>query len=266
MARKIGPEIYQIQSCSSRPSMTDAVSSADPDWFNGDTVNMANCAYLINGEQTLLFDTVGPDGRELLFNDLDQVLGDQSLDYVVPSHPEAPHAGNTNAILRRYPDAELYCSEYGRGEELYYLDSATQVGEGDMLDLGGMTVEFRNATFPDTAFHIWLFEHTTKTLFTADWMGAVFTESERNKFADEIRNGMTVDRFMRFQGRALRWLQYCDEEVVIDQISYLINTYEPEIIAPSHGLVIRENTIEHMESMKDVVHRLSGGEKMGELA
>lgn len=266
MARKIGPDIYQIQQCIDKPVMTDAMREDPPDWFDGDRlVHVCNNAYFINGEQTLLYDTVSPGAREQLMDALEELLDGDSLDYVVPSHPEAPHAGNANAILRRYPDATLLSSAYGRGEELYYLDQGRKVEAGETLDLGGYTVEFLEATFPDTAFHIWLKEHTSNALFTADWMGSPHLEGDCLRFADELDTPLSPEQILEFQARALRWFQYCDPEPVKAAIDDLIEVHEPEIICPGHGTVIREDAVTHLAEMKDVIDMILTGERLAEL-
>ncbi|UHQ98227.1 MBL fold metallo-hydrolase (plasmid) [Natrinema zhouii] len=246
--------------------MTDAMREDPPDWFDGDRlVHVCNNAYFIDGEQTLLYDTVSPGARNQLMDALEELLNGNSLDYVVPSHPEAPHAGNANALLQRYPDATLLSSAYGRGEELYYLDQGRQVEAGETLDLGGYTVEFLDATFPDTAFHIWLKEHTSNTLFTADWMGSPHLEGECLLFSDELDSPLSAKQIMEFQARALRWLQYCDPELVHRSIDDLIQTHNPDIVCPAHGTVIREDAVAYMEEMKRVVDMITTGERLAEL-
>ena len=266
MAREFGSNIYQIQQCIDKPVMSDALRENPPDWYDTDRlVHVCNNAYLIDGDRTLLYDTVSPGARQQLMDELDAVVGERGLDYVVPSHPEAPHAGNANALLERYPDATLLSSAYGRGEELYYLDRGRQVEAGETLDLGTHTVEFLEATFPDTAFHIWLKEHTTNTLFTADWMGAPHLDGECLRFADELDSPLSPGQIMEFQARALRWLQYCDAEMVHRAIDDLIETHHPDIVCPAHGTVVRADAITYMEEMKTVVDMIAAGERLAEL-
>jgi flavorubredoxin len=246
--------------------MSEALREDPPDWYDTDRlVHICNCAYIIDGDQTLLYDTVSPGAREQLLEGLDEVVGDRGLDYIVPSHPMAPHAGNTNAVLERYPDATLLSSAHGRGEELYYLDRGRQVEAGETLDLGSHTVEFLEAKFPDTAFHIWMKEHTTNTLFTADWMGAPHLEGECLRFSDELESSLSPGQITEFQARALRWLQYCDTEAVYAAIDDLIQTHRPDFVCPAHGTVVREDAVEYMEGMKSVVDMITTGGRLAEL-
>jgi flavorubredoxin len=266
MARPIGPEIYQIQQCIDKPVMSAALQEDPPEWYDpAKTVHVCNNAYLIDGDRTLLFDTLSPGARDQLLRELDEVLGDRELDYVVPSHPEAPHAGNTNAVLRRYEGAELFSSEYGRGEELYYLDRGRTVEAGETLDLGGYEVEFLEATFPDTAFHVWMKERTSNTMFTADWLGSPHIDGQCGLFADELDRPLSAEQIREFQARALRWLQYCDADLVTAAIDGLVATHHPEVVCPAHGTVIREDASAALERTKDVVDLIVSGEPLAEM-
>lgn len=60
-------------------------------------------AYLLADEEGLLFDTLSPASTETVLAELDRRLGDDGLDYLVPSHPDVPHAGNAVAILEDHP-------------------------------------------------------------------------------------------------------------------------------------------------------------------
>ena len=266
MPRQIGPKIYQIQQCIEKPLMAERLREDPPDWYDPERqVHVCNNAYLVDGDETLLYDTVSPGAREQLLDGLADLLGERGLDYVVPSHPEAPHAGNTNALLRQYPDATLLSSAYGRGEELYYLDRGRQVEAGETLDLGGYTVEFLEAAFPDTAFHIWLRERTSNALFTADWMGAPHLDGECLLFADELDTPLSPEQITEFQAGALRWLQYCDEAAVSRVIDRLVERHHPNVICPAHGTVIREDAVEYLERMKAVIELITTGDHRREL-
>jgi flavorubredoxin len=267
MARTIGPDLYQIQQCIPKPMMSNRLRDDPPDWYDpAKTIHVCNNAYLFDGDRTLLYDTLSPGARGQLLEELDHLLGDSGLDYVVPSHPEAPHAGNTNAVLRAYPDAELLSSAYGRGEELYYLDRGRKVEAGETLDLGGPEIEFITATFPDTAFHIWVHDRTTGALCSADWLGTPHVDGECGLFADELDHDLSAAQICEFQANGLRWLQYSDQAAVERAIDDLIETYEPEVVCPAHGLAIREDVEALRERMTDVLEYIVEHGEIAELA
>ena len=68
-------------------------------------------AYLLLDEKTVLFDTVDWSGCRQLLENLDYLLADRPLDYLVINHLEPDHAGSIEEVLIRYPNVQL---EIGR--------------------------------------------------------------------------------------------------------------------------------------------------------
>lgn len=254
MPREIRSDVHWIYEAGPERVGSFDLEERRPDWYESDRdVYIPQCAYLLAGEEeTLLFDTLSPASTDHILEAIDEIVGDRGLDYLVVSHPDVPHAGNALAILEAHPETELVAPAYGNDHELYRLDEALQVREGDELDLGGLVAEFHEATFPDAPVHVWMSERETGTLFPVDWMGFPHFGDEALTFVDEIDGGVDVGQFVEFHSRVLFWYQYVDETKVQREIDRLIAKFEPEIVAPGHGLVIRGDAVEHMELMKDV--------------
>lgn len=264
MYREIEPGIFWIQELG--PDRTEMFVGEDPpEWYRDDVVRIPQCAYLLVGEETLLFDTLSPAATEALLEDLTEILDGESLDHLVVSHPDVPHAGNTWRVLEEYPDCSLVAPRYGQGHALYHLDEARLVGEGDSIDLGGRTVAFHEATFLDAPVSLWMTEETTNALFPVDWFGFPHHDEERLSFVDEIEGDATVDRLVAFHGRVMFWYQYVDAGKVRREIDRLIAEYDPDLLAPAHGLIVREDATEYMERMKPVVDVVSEKGRVGTL-
>lgn len=258
MPREIANGIHWIEEAYLAPALKREYTESPPSWYDlGADIQVCDNAYLIEGEQTLLFDTLSPDSTEQILSELDSLLDGRDLDYLVPSHPENPHAGNTFPILEAYPEAELLAPEYDTGKhELYYFDDATHVSDGDMLDLGGRVVEFVEPGFLDHRIHTWLFDHATATLFTVDWLGDVHMSKNHLDFVDEVPEDDPIDRQVEFHSRALFWFQYIQREKARAVIEDLVETYDPYVLAPSHGLVVRETAAEYMRMNNEVIDRI----------
>ena len=265
MAREIRPGFHWLYEGGPDRSGMVETDGEPPEWSSPDEdVFIPQCAYVLCGdEETLLFDTLSPASTDHLLEQLDELLDGDDLDYLVVSHPDVPHAGNTLAVLREYPDVTLVAPRYGDDHELYHLDEARRVGAGDEIDLGGYAVEFHEATFLDAPVSMWMTERTTETLFPVDWFGFPHAESERLRFVDELAHPLSDDRLVQFHGRVLFWHQYVDVSKVQREIDRVIETFDPEIIAPSHGLVVRENATDHMERMKGVVEEIERRDRIG---
>lgn len=266
MTREIEPGIHWIEEFGpDRSGMVEEDGTSD--WYDPDEETyIPQCAYLLIGsEETLLFDTLSPASTDQIVKNVTEILGNRSLDYLVVSHPDVPHAGNTSAILETF-DAELVAPGYGNDHELYRLEDACHVTEGDSIDLGNLEVEFHEATFLDAPVSIWMTERTTGTLFPVDWLGFPHQESESYRFADEAcPDGIETDRLVQFHGRVLFWFQYVDVPKICREIDRLAAEYDPEIIAPAHGLVVREDAVEVIEGMKEVVRQIDEEGRVGVL-
>lgn len=101
-------------------------------------------AYLIKGtDKTALLDTVDPSKTEILLSTL---KGIDRIDYLVVHHAEQDHSGSLPAVLAKYADAKIVCNAKCREFliDLLHLpeDRFVIVVDGDILDLGGKTLEF----------------------------------------------------------------------------------------------------------------------------
>ncbi|MCG8467581.1 MAG: MBL fold metallo-hydrolase [Gemmatimonadetes bacterium] len=257
--REIAPGIHWIQECGGhRAGIARAVLDKGVDWYTEDEeLHVPQNAYLLTGERTLLFDTLSPAAADTTLGALEAVLGDRGLDYLLVSHPDVPHAGNTARILRRYPECTLVAPRAGETHALYHLDDALKVGPEDRIDLGGLELRFPEATFLDAAIHTWMTEERSRTLFTVDWLGFPHLGSECLRCTDELDVEIGVSRLEEFHSRVMFWFQYVDPAKVIDATDALAEAFAGYSIAPAHGLPIREGAEAFFPRMNEVVERVS---------
>lgn len=265
-SRAIEPGFYWIQEPGpDRSHFVEGQYDELPGWYDPeDSLHVPQNAYLFVSDRSLLFDTLSPASTDVVLAELDDRLTD-GLDYLVVSHPDVPHAGNAHPILEAYPDATLVAPGYGSAHELYHLDDAEKVVDGDQLDLGEFTVSFHEAVFPDAPVHVWMSEERTGTLFTVDWLGYPHRGAQDLIFPDEFGEELTVDRLVQFHGRVLFWFQYVDVQRVEEAIDWVIERYAPKIVAPGHGNPIRESPVAVMNRSKQVVARVHEQGRVGTL-
>ena len=265
MGREFIPGVYWIQECGANlHDLATAMLQGPHDWYReGREIHIPQNAYLFIGKKTLLFDTLSPASSEQIVAELKGILGDRPLDYLVVSHTDTPHAGNTFKILRAYPQARLVAPRYGDAHELYHLEDALKVGEGDAIDLGGFNLHFHEATFLDAPISVWMTETRTRMLLPVDWIGMPHMDGECLKCADELEADVDVDRLLQFHGRVFFWLQYVNAPKTIVEIDRINRHFNPSIIAPAHGLVIRQDAPRYMDLMKQVVQAISDRGRIG---
>lgn len=267
MPREVTPGFHWIQECGKdRSGFVEQADAEPPSWYLSDEeLHIPQNVFILEDEKSLLFDTLSPASTEKILAELDRILDGEDLDYLVVSHPDVPHAGNTPPILEAHPTATLVAPAYGTGHQLYHLDDAMHVAEGDAIDLGTFTVRFHEATFLDAALHLWMTEEQTETLFPVDWLGFPHTGSECLSFVNEYHHDLDESRLIEFHGRVLFWLQYVNVEKTNREIDRLIEQFAPKMIAPAHGTVIQENAGTYMERMKSVVEEINHRGRIGTL-
>ncbi len=265
--RDVWPGIHWIQECGRhRAEIADALLAKGVDWYEaGRTLHVPQNAYLLAGERTLLLDTLSPAAGDAVLDGLATLLGDRPLDYLVISHPDVPHAGNTARILRRYPGCRLVAPAAGETHALYHLEDALRVGPDDEIDLGGLRVRFPEAAFLDAALHTWMCETSTRTLFTVDWLGFPHVDGECLACADELAADIDVSRLEEFHGRVMFWFQYVDPDKVEAATDGLARTFGGYGLAPAHGLPVRRGMSEYYGRMNEVVRRVAAAGRGGVL-
>jgi len=157
----------------------------------------------------------------------------------------------------------LVAPRYGDAHELYHLEDALKVGEGDTIDLGSFLLKFHEATFLDAPISVWMTEANTRMFLPVDWIGMPHMDGECLKCVDELDTQVDADRLLQFHGRVFFWLQYVDAPKTIAEIDRINRQFHPSIIAPSHGLVIRQDAVLYMDMIKDVVQAISDRGRIG---
>ena len=147
-------------------------------------------AYLLLDEKTVLLDTVDLSVGELFFENLDHLLQDRKLDYVVVNHVEPDHCATLGALLRRHPETQVVgnaktLTMIGQFFSSSMAENALVVKEGDVLSPGRHELTFVMAPMVHWPETMATYDKTDKVLFSADAFGT-FGAMSGNLFADEM--------------------------------------------------------------------------------
>lgn len=147
-------------------------------------------AYLLLDEKTVLLDTVDLSVGELFFENLDYLLQDRKLDYVVVNHVEPDHCATLGALLRRHPETQVVgnaktLTMIGQFFSSSMAENALVVKEGDVLSTGRHELTFVMAPMVHWPETMATYDKTDKVLFSADAFGT-FGAMSGNLFADEM--------------------------------------------------------------------------------
>ena len=131
-------------------------------------------SYLIADEKVALIDTVEVDFFSQFIENIQAVIGDRKVDYLVINHMEPDHSGSIALIKKYYPEIEIVGNKktHGMIEGFYGInDNAREVKNGDFIDLGSHKLTFvltPMVHWPETMVTL---DTTTNTLFSGDAFG-----------------------------------------------------------------------------------------------
>ncbi len=200
-------------------------------------------AYLLLDEKTVLFDTVDWSACRQLLENVEHLLGERALDYLVINHMEPDNCASIEETLLRWPQVKvisteksfLFMRQFGfqiDGHELI------EVKEGDTQTFGKHTVTFVAAPMVHWPEAMVTFDTTNGVLFSADAFGS-FGALDGKLFADEVNFDRDwIDDARRYLtnivGKYGPHIQLLLKKAgtILDQIKY---------ICPLHGPVWRKD-------------------------
>jgi flavorubredoxin len=131
-------------------------------------------SYLIDDEQVALIDTVEVDFFTQFIENIQEVIGSRSLDYLVINHMEPDHSGSIALIRKYYPNVKIVGNKktFGMMQGFYGIDDGiVEVKNGDSIELGHHTLHFvltPMVHWPETMVTL---DTTDNILFAGDAFG-----------------------------------------------------------------------------------------------
>ncbi|MGM0603160.1 MAG: FprA family A-type flavoprotein [Bacillota bacterium] len=187
-------------------------------------------SYIVEGkDKTVLIDTVEPDFKDDLLNNLDE-LGIEKIDYIISNHAEQDHSGSIPYVLEEYPEAVVLSSKKAKSMLLDLLDIAEEkieiVEDKETLDLGGKTLEFVDTPWVHWPETISTYLQEEKILFSCDFFGSHLATSDLY-VEDESEVYRAAKRYYAEIMMPFR--------MIIKKNMAKLEDYEINMIAPSHG-------------------------------
>ena len=131
-------------------------------------------SYIIDDEKVCLIDTVEVDFFIPYIKNIQQVIGDRKIDYLVINHMEPDHSGAIELIRKYYPEITIIGNKktFGLMKGFYGINENTlEVKNGDTLDLGSRKLQFvltPMVHWPETMVTL---DTTSNVLFSGDAFG-----------------------------------------------------------------------------------------------
>ena len=211
------------------------VNDHEVDLFEGQYIvpnGMAYNSYVIMDEKIAVMDTVDARFTHAWLDNLQNVLGGKSPDYLVVQHMEPDHSANIHNFVKNYPNAKIVSSvkAFAMMKNFFGTDFAEKqivVGEGDTLSLGERTLTFVTAPMVHWPEVIVTYDSKDKVLFSADGFGKFGALDVTEDWACEARR-----YYIGIVGKYGAQVQALLKKAA---------TLDIEKICPLHGPVLTEN-------------------------
>ena len=231
--RKITEDLFYI-GCSDRRLQLFESAYPVPD---GVSYN----SYLLKDEKNVLFDTVDKACSVQFFENLENALSGDKLDYLIVHHMEPDHAALIQEVVRRYPKIKIVCTAKAQTMIKQFFDfdvdsCVLSVKEGDVLSTGKHELQFVMAPMVHWPEVMVTYDKTTKSLFSADAFGS-FGAINGNLYDSEVNwERDYLDEARRYYTNIVG--KYgLQVQMLLKKASLL----DIETIYPLHGLIIKDN-------------------------
>ena len=189
-------------------------------------------SYVILDRKVAVMDTVDAAFTHEWLDNIQNVLGDKTPDYLIIQHMEPDHSANIVNFTKRYPEATVVSSQksFAMMNQFFGTDFADKrivVGDGDTLSLGKHNLTFVAAPMVHWPEVIVTYDSTDKVLFSADGFGKFGTPDTDEDWACEARR-----YYIGIVGKY---------GVQVQNLLKKAATLDIEVICPLHGPVLNEN-------------------------
>ncbi|TLD42993.1 MAG: putative flavoprotein [Candidatus Jettenia ecosi] len=202
-------------------------------------------SYLIQADKPTLIDSVHAKFTEEHIAKLKSLIDLKDIYYIVVNHTEMDHSGALGDLLREAPNAQILSTKTAAFflKNILHKDfNGKIVEDGEIVSLGNKQLKFIHAPFwhwPDTMFS---YLEEDRVLFPCDGFATHFCDE---RLFDDRVDDFTED------------FQYYYEHVmgpyrkkILEAIEKIRNS-DIQLIAPSHGPILRTNPRKYIKAYED---------------
>ena len=205
------------------------------DLFEGQYIvpnGMAYNSYVIMDEKIAVMDSVETGFTKEWMENIQNVLGGRTPDYLIVHHMEPDHSANIVNFINQYPDVKIVASAraFTMMNNFFGIDFAEKqmvVGEGDILSLGKHQLTFLMAPMVHWPEVMMTYDSADKVLFSADALGKFGALDVEEDWACEARR-----YYIGIVGKY---------GVQVQNVLKKVSKLDVQTICPLHGPVLSEN-------------------------
>ncbi|MEG2117870.1 MAG: MBL fold metallo-hydrolase, partial [Clostridia bacterium] len=207
-------------------------------------------SYLVLDEKTILLDGVDKSIERLFFENIDFLLKDRTLDYLVVNHMEPDHCFAVLALAEKFCNMKIIGNAKTKTMLKQFFDFDIEqrfvtVSEGDKFSSGRHTFSFVMAPMVHWPETMVTFDETDKVLFSADAFGT-FGALNGNIFADEL----DFESAWLFDARRYYTNIVGKYGVQVQSLLKKSESLDIKMICPLHGPIWRKNIAWFIEKYK----------------
>lgn len=196
-------------------------------------------AYLLTDEKNVLIDLAKSIKVDEFLGQIEQIIPVSKLNYIVINHMEPDHTGILTILKKLAPDATIITSEKGMKmlKSFYQIEENVKtVKDLEELQIGEKILRFYYTPFVHWPETMMTYEVTQKVLFSCDGFGG-YGALRGTLFDDECKDkDFYIKEMLRYYANIVATFS----TPVLKAIEKL-SSIPVQVIAPSHGLIWREN-------------------------
>lgn len=197
-------------------------------------------SYLVVDEKSALIDTIEYGSDASYLNKIERLLEGKELDYLVVNHMEPDHSSMISVIVAKYPNVKIVgnAQTYKLLQSFYEISESSfyRVADGDELALGESTLKFALVPWVHWPETMVSYEVNSKTLFSCDAFGGFGTLDGSIFDGDNDFETYYLEDMRRYYSNIVG--KYSG---MVQKALAKLGGLDIKIIAPSHGLVWRDN-------------------------
>lgn len=202
-------------------------------------------SYIVKDKKTALVDTVWTPFQGEFIDHLEKNIGLKKIDLIVVNHTEQDHSGSLPFLMEKIPNVPIYCSKNGALmiKKHYHKDwNLNIVKTGDSVDLGDnklVFVEMPMLHWPDSMA---TYVAGANVLLSNDAFGQHYASPFM--FNDQVDQCELFQEAIKYYANILTPFS----RLVKAKIKEITSMNLPiDMIAPSHGIIWRDNPIQIVE-------------------
>lgn len=218
-------------------------------------------SYVVKGKKTAIIDLVD-DWNNAPCNLLKQLksldLSPEDIDYIILNHLEPDHTGWLKGFIKDSSNVKVVTTPKGETmlRQLFdYQGEVISVKDGDTLDLGGKVLTFYHIPFVHWPETMVTFDSESGVLFSCDAFGSY------GDLGDEVFDDQISDEKHKFyDDESLRYYAniVAGYSLPVTKAIAKLQPLDIKVIAPSHGIIWRENPSVIIKRYKRFAEYMSG--------